>query len=617
MMEIKVSKIVNVVEFSVSKDTLKKAKDSVKGIKDFIENQKPVLKIGLDQKHLKKQVKQAVAAAQAQQKIINGVAGTSPVKTPGVSGKGNANGAARAQAQAIKMADTADIKRRSAALALNGITGRTVDEQYRAIKAVHGVTQQYEQGVISQARMNQLIKEEIALVRRAAAARRSVTQATQTASISTGGKLAGVGKGFMSGGFLGAGTGALASAGMAGGGVLAAGYLGERIRTAVTEQARDVNELSASAKSVNVDPNTILAMQRYAQVNGIDSGSDGVTGRQKLVDGMKDLTEKLNQSGQDSTFDKKSGKWKGGNSAIDTKMTDLGMSKEEIKQYSTSPADFMNRIVNGYQKKGLTPEQMSNKIESLYDDAMYYTKLWANNSAELSNNFEELKKAGGLLTIEQQDAAKELARTMSLGGAAMDSNLRQMMVGFTQAFGNSDDFVNSIQKLGPAFKELGSETGNLIKNITMFATQITDGYSKFMGWLQKEFPSVFKSGDNSVIDSVNGMVSGSADGAASWVNDVFGFDPRNVGRGFKGDGGYSPNVPLITGNNAIPQSYQPASYSAPNITVLPAQVMNVIDVKPDYSRMGQFIDLEVTSKLQAQADQLAIDLQGATSASGN
>ncbi|MDT7005046.1 hypothetical protein [Klebsiella variicola] len=53
MMEIKVSKIVNVVEFSVSKDTLKKAKDSVKGIKDFIENQKPVLKIGLDQKNLK------------------------------------------------------------------------------------------------------------------------------------------------------------------------------------------------------------------------------------------------------------------------------------------------------------------------------------------------------------------------------------------------------------------------------------------------------------------------------------------------------------------------------------------------------------------------------------
>ncbi|MEZ2435358.1 hypothetical protein ACBR29_21280, partial [Raoultella planticola] len=252
----------------------------------------------------------------------------------------------------------------------------------------------------------------------------------------------------------------------------------------------------------------------------------------------------------------------------------------------------------------------------LYDDAMYYTKLWANNSAELSNNFEELKKAGGLLTKEQQDAAKELARTMSLGGAAMDSNLRQMMVGFTQAFGNSDDFVNSIQKLGPAFKELGSETGNLIKNITMFATQITDGYSKFMGWLQKEFPSVFKSGDASVIDSVNGMVSGSADSAASWVKDTFGFDPRNVGRGVR-DGGYSPNVPLITGNNSIPQSYQPASYSVPNITVLPAQVMNVIDVKPDYSRLGQFIDLEVTSKLQAQANQLAIDIQGATSASGN
>lgn len=613
MMDIKISRIRNTVDFEVDHASLRKAKNSIKGIKEFIENQKPVLKIGLDQKHLKKQVKQAVAAAQAQQKIING-ATTSPVKTPGVSG--NANSAARAQAQAIKMADTADIKRRSAALALNGITGRTVDEQYRAVKAVHNITQQYEQGVISQARMNQLIREEIALVRRAAAARRGVTQATQTASVSAGGKLAGVGRGFMSGGFLGAGTGALASAGMAGGGVLAAGYLGERVRSAVTEQARNVNELSASAKSVNVDPNLILAMQRYAQTNGIDSGSDGVTGRQKLVDGMKDLTEKLNQSGQDSVFDKKSGKWKGGNSSIDTIMNDLGMSKEEIKQYSTSPADFMNRIVNGYQKKGLTPEQMSNKIESLYDDAMYYTKLWTNNSAELSNNFEELKKAGGLLTIEQQDAAKELARTMSLGGAAMDSNLRQMMVGFTQAFGNSDDFVNSIQKLGPAFKELGSETGNLIKNITMFATQITDGYSKFMGWLQKEFPSVFKSGDASVIDSVNGMVSGSADGAASWVNDVFGFDPRNVGRGVR-DGGYSPNVPLITGNNAIPQSYQPASYSVPNITVLPAQVMNVIDVKPDYSRMGQFIDLEVTSKLQQQTNQLVIDIQGATSASGN
>lgn len=612
MMEIKVSKIVNVVEFSVSKDTFKKAKDSVKSIKDFIENQRPVLKIGLDQKHLKKQARQAVAAAQAQQKIINGAAGTSPVKAPGAASN---NAAARAQAQALKMADTADIKRRSAALALNGITGRTVDEQYRAVKAVHNITQQYEQGVISQARMNQLIKEEVALVRRAAAARRSVTQATQTASMSTGGKLAGVGKGFMSGGFLGAGTGALASAGMAGGGVLAAGYLGERIRSAVTEQARNVNELSASAKSVNVDPNLILAMQRYAQVNGIDSGSDGVTGRQKLVDGMKDLTEKLNQSGQDSVFDKKSGKWKGGNSSIDTIMNDLGISKEEIKQYSTSPADFMNRIVNGYQKKGLTPEQMSNKIENLYDDAMYYTKLWTNNSAELSNNFEELKKAGGLLTKEQQDAAKELARTMSLGGAAMDSNLRQMMVGFTQAFGNSDDFVNSIQKLGPAFKELGSETGNLIKNITMFATQITDGYSKFMGGLQKEFPSIFKSGDASVIDSANNAVAGSANAAASWVKDTFGFDPQAVGDWFK-EGNKTPANSIIPNGGSITTSSQSPVNPVINVNVTPV-VQSEVSIRPDGSRLGQYLSYEAEQLVNSKVNNLIIDLNAATSASGS
>jgi hypothetical protein len=57
---------------------------------------------------------------------------------------------------------------------------------------------------------------------------------------------------------------------------------------------------------------TFTGTFQYATANGIDSGM-GIQG--KLLDSGKDISEKLADSYTNSTFDKKSGQWKGGNAA--------------------------------------------------------------------------------------------------------------------------------------------------------------------------------------------------------------------------------------------------------------------------------------------------------------
>lgn len=599
MMDITVSRIRNVVDFKVDHESLRKAKDSIKGIKDFAENQKIAIKPFVDQRALNKSMKQAIKQAKANNVIMQNAQNKANNRGSNSSNSANntqANNAAkqqaRAQAAANKRQDQADLKMRATRLQLGGIVGRTAEEEAKVLREAQAITDQYKAGTISMARQNQLIKEQITLLRRAARTRQAGANAQTTGGFGKRlGSLAnGATGGLATGGVLGMAGGMLGP--LAGAAVVAGGLTG------VANSAKETRMIVQGAKAVGVDPNLLLAMSQWGQSNGVDSANPS-----KIQDNLKDIRERLGDTITNSTYDKKSGKWKGGDQGVNSIMNATGMSLNEVKQYQDSPADFLNVAIKKMQTKGMSDAEISHQIEDLGDDLLYYLPLFKDNAKALSDQFAQMKQNGSLLTEEQKNSAVVLGDALSRASGSLDGAWREALVGFVAAMGGPDGMSKTIEGLTPLFKGLGAALGLLVNIVS----SVTQAMTALVNWVADllHLPEL----------SANSMsqVQGTSVGP---VPSYWGINKDS------GDNsGYKPNVPvandLVSGAKAsiVNQPVQVAL--APVINVAPATVQQTIELKPDTSSIGPFIDFQVTNKLQAQANQLAIDIQGATSAGGN
>lgn len=289
MMDITVSRIRNVVDFKIDHESLRKAKDSIKGIKDFAENQKIAIKPFVDQRALNKSMKQAIKQAKANNVIMQNAQNKANNRGNGTNTPNNntqAKQQARAQAAANKRQDQADLKMRATRLQLGGIVGRTAEEEAKVLAEAQAITAQYKSGAISMARQNQLIKEQITLLRRAARTRQAGANAHSTGGFGKRlGSLAnGATGGLATGGVLGMAGGMLGP--LAGAAVVAGGMTG------VANSAKETRMIVQGAKAVGVDPNLLLAMSQWGQSNGVDSASPD-----KIQDNLKDIRERLGDTG--------------------------------------------------------------------------------------------------------------------------------------------------------------------------------------------------------------------------------------------------------------------------------------------------------------------------------
>ena len=595
MMDITVSRVRNVVDFKVDHESLRKAKDSIKGIKEFAENQKIAIKPFVDQRALNKSMKQAIKQARAnsiimqnaQNKANNRVSGTNTPNNNNTQAKQQA----RAQAAAIKRQDQADLKMRATRLQLGGIIGRTAEEEARVLREAQAITDQYKAGTISMARQNQLIKEQITLLRRKARTRQAGANAHSTGGFGKRlGSLAnGATGGLATGGVLGMAGGMLGP--LAGAAVVAGGLTG------ISNSAKETRMVVQGAKAVGVDPNLLLAMSQWGQSNGVDSASPD-----KIQDNLKDIRERLGDTAANSTFDKKSGKWKGGDQGVNSIMNATGMSLNEVKQYQDSPADFLNVAIKKMQAKGMSDAEMGHQIEDLGDDLLYYLPLFKNNAKALSDQFAQMKQDGALLTEEQKNSAVVLGDALSRASGSLDGAWREALVGFVNAMGGPDGMAKTVEGLTPLFKVLGAGLGLLVNIVS----SVTQAMTALVTWI----------GDLLHIPELSANVNKQTQMADSQPTPSYWGINRD-----SDNSGYKPNVPvasdLVSGakSNIVNQPVQVAL--APVINVAPATVQQTIELKPDTSSIGPFIDFQVTNKLQAQANQLAIDIQGATSAGGN
>ena len=425
MLELNVSKINNVVTFTVDKSSIATAKKAADDLHKYFQKiADPKIRFQ-QQKQRRQKARQMADDARFNDKPRNAAemkAQRAEEKKKAREEKANL----RAQQQLQRRQETAELKLRHAGLQLGGIKGKygmDPKQQYEALRYIRQQTEAFAQGQISSQRMNALIRERITLERRAAAAAQKAAQAQKTNYVGAAKKL----KDPNSKEY---GIARLQSAATGIGSMFAAGNLAARIK-----QTGDENlDLVRKSALVKTNPNAIRSMVAWGQQHGVDSASVD-----KATDGMKDVRERLGESISNSTFDQKSGKWKGGNGAVDNVMNLFGWNIDQLKQFQDNPLDFVQATVNEGQRRGMSQASIGHLIEDYGDDLAHYTDMFMNNGAEFIKTLRQLKESGQTLNDEQIKQVMEygdLTTKMSALTNGLDINL---FTGFMDGFGKSGD----------------------------------------------------------------------------------------------------------------------------------------------------------------------------------
>ncbi|HAO3439418.1 TPA: hypothetical protein IHO51_000474 [Escherichia coli] len=444
MLEINTSKIKNTVTFSVDKDSLKKAKDSITGLKEFAENIKPAkLRFDTVTKGYKKA--QSEVDKIAQQKAKN-------EKQNQRAQAAAARAQARQQQQIAARKEKAELKLLDVGSSISAMHRLSVAEQYKAIAQAREIAKQYEQGAISLARMNSQMKR--------------LQQQQRKINGNRKAQLAPV-KG-------GSGNSATMGALLFGGATAAAGVMAvSKIAEFVSKSfanAETQGELIQRARLGGVDVNQMYNITEWAYKNGVDSMM-GDQGARKYLDQMKDVRERATKSYDEAEYvvDKKTGKgiWKGGDNGINELLNIGVINKSDLKKFADNPAGLISKAVNGMMKKGFSDSQIGQRLEDLGDDLMLTSKYWQRSVKDVQESINQQKASGKWLTETQQDSIvkfRELNRQLS-----QLSDARQ--VAFVDGFMKSldpkvtEEFLKNLSNLTPYFTKLGEATGSLFEAI--------------------------------------------------------------------------------------------------------------------------------------------------------
>ncbi len=467
MLEINTSKIKNTVTFSVDKDSLKKAKDSITGLKEFAENIKPAkLRFDTVTKGYKKA--QSEVDKIAQQKAKN-------EKQNQRAQAAAARAQARQQQQIAARKEKAELKLLDVGSSISAMHRLSVAEQYKAIAQAREIAKQYEQGAISLARMNSQMKR--------------LQQQQRKINGNRKAQLAPV-KG-------GSGNSATMGALLFGGATAAAGVMAvsktSEFMANSFANAETQGELIQRARLGGVDVNQMYNITEWAYRNGVDSMM-GDQGARKYLDQMKDVRERAAKSYSEAEYvvDKKTGKggeWKGGDNAINELLNIGVINKSDLKKFADNPAGLISKAVNGMMKKGFSDSQIGQRLEDLGDDLMLTSKYWQRSVKDVQESINQQKASGKWLTETQQDSIvkfRELNRQLS-----QLSDARQ--VAFVDGFMKSldpkvtEEFMKNLSNLTPYFTKLGEAAGSLFEAIMKIVNWFnrnddkTDAIQKNMG----------------------------------------------------------------------------------------------------------------------------------------
>lgn len=615
MLELSVSKINNVVTFTVDKNSIAQAKKAADDLHKYFQKIQDLKIRFQQQKQRRQKARQMADDARFNDKPRNAAemkAQRAAEKQKAREEKANL----RAQQQLQRRQETAELKLRHAGLQLGGIKGKygmDPKQQYEALRYIRQQTAAFAQGQITSARMNALIRERITLERRAAAAAQKAAQAQKTNYV-------GAAKKFKDPNSKEYGIARLQSAATGIGSIFAAGNLAARIK-----QTGDENlELIRMSERVKTNPNAIKTMVTWGQQHGVDSANTS-----KATDNMKDVRERLAMTVNDAQM--KNGEWKGGDGGITAIMNKFGWSKEQISKFQDSPLDFIQATVNEGQRRGMKQAQIGTLIESLGDDLMHYTDMFMNNGAEFIKTLRQLKESGQTLNDEQIRQIMEYG-TLTTKMAALTNGLDiNLFTGFMDGFGKSgDQLTENTKNLNESAHLLGEGLGNLATQVTGATVQISQSVQAINDYLKSKFPEWF-SGDNNqpaAQQLYNGAIGGSANATADWIQDKTGFNTRSVGPAVmdwlgmgRASTGTAANQYSLSG-----QSLRDGAMALPSTPALSYQVTPTFNltfapevpltIQSDVSRLSDYIDFNARASAASFERSLTLQINSGQSSTG-
>ena len=619
MLEINTSKIVNTVTFTVDKQSIAEAKAAANNLqKHFEKLANPKIRFQA-QKQRRQKAREQVADAKA----------ALPKTSNDLKQQRQAEKAGKAQAmEAAKIAkreETATLKGRSAVLQMKGIAGKYgIDpaKQYQFAKFAHEQTELFRNGQISSQKMNYELRERIALMRREAALQNRITTSTQqqAAALKHAKRTdyAGAAKGIKEKGLNVIGGGAGFIAGTA---ALAAGA---GILSRIRETADDNLNLIRKSKAVAVNPNAIKTIVTANRQRGIDSNYDTVS------DNFKDVRERLGESVTNTTFDQKSGKFKGGNGAIDNIMNLFGWNKQQIAQYQDNPLDFVQAVTNEGQRRGMSDASIGHLLEDLGNDMSYLVPVLKNNGEAFNSTLKMLVSTGQTLNdqqIQETYAWGDLSTTLQAVNNGFNQNLTS---GFLEGFGNAGkDLAENTAALNETAKSLGSGLGNLLAQVTGFTKEITGDLSKFNGWMKETFPSLYSDPNQTPEDALyHKVTSDSANSAANWIQDKTGFDTRSVGPAIMdwlgvggGNAGKAASQYSLSGGSLRESAMSLSGGNAPAYTLNPTFNLNLeasvpLTIASDSSRLADYVDFQARASQASFMQSLTLSALSGQSSTG-
>ncbi|HGW5034865.1 hypothetical protein AB9D95_01650 [Klebsiella africana] len=619
MLELNVSKINNVVTFTVDKNSIAQAKKAADDLHKYFQKiADPKIRFQ-QQKQRRQKARQMADDARFNDKPRNAAemkAQRAEEKKKAREEKANL----RAQQQLQKRQETAELKQRHANLQISGIKGKyglDPKQQYEALKFVQKQTAEFAAGNISSQRMNASIRERITLLRREAAAAQRATQAQGGAYVQAAkkSKAAHGEKEF--------GIARLQSAAMGIGSMFAAGNLAARIK-----QTGDENlELIRMSERVKMNPNAVKAIVTWGQQHGVDSSSVD-----KITDGFgKDTREKISETLMNSQFDQKSGQWKGGNTNIEEILNKFGWNKSQLSQYENNPLDFNQAVVNEGQRRGYSDGEIAHLLENIFDDGAHYVDLFKNNGEQFISTLKKLVDSGQTLNDEQIRQIMEygtLTTKMSALTNGLDINL---FTGFMDGFGKSgDQLTENTKNLNESAHLLGEGLGNLATQVTGATVQISQSVEAINQYLRDKFPSWF-SGDNNqpaAQQLYNGAIGGSADTVAAWIKENTGVDTQSVGPAVMSWLGMGPSSTGTAANNysLSGQSLRDGAMAMPSTPALSYQVTPTFNltlaaevpltIQSDTGRLADYIDFNARASAASFERSLTLQMSSGQSTAG-
>ena len=619
MLEIHTSSIVNTVRFQVSKEDIAEAKKAADDLqRHFSKIKDPKIRFQALKQRRQKARQQADDA-----RFNDKPRDTKEMKAQRAAEKQKARDEKanlKAKQQLQKRQETAELKLRHAGLQVSGIKGKyglDPKSQYEALRYIHQQSEEFAKGNISSQRMNALIRERVTLLRREAAQQAKVTQAQRTQYAAAATKLKAQ-KG---------GNAPIVGGGVLGSLALTAGSLGVGQR--IIDKGNENLDLVRQSALVKTNPNAIKTMVTWGQQHGVDSANTS-----KAVDNMKDVRERLAMTVNDAQM--KNGEWKGGDGGITSIMNKFGWGIEDVKTFQNRPLDFIQATVNEGQRRGMSQAQIGTLIESLGDDLMHYTDMFMNNGAEYNKTLKTLVESGQTLNDEQIRQVSVYGDLSVAMGNLMNGVDNQLFTGWMKGFADGgDDLVRNTKVITESAGLLGEGLGDLAKQVTGFVGEISSVVSDLNAGIREKFPDWFSEANKPAAQAVIDGVTGSADSAASWVQDKTGFNTRSVGHAVKDWLGiddqptgtaveqYSLNGDSLPGGSLRDSAISSltSTNSAPSYNLAPVFNLNLeasvpLTIASDSSRLADYVDFTAKASQAAFTQSLTLSALSGQSSTG-